>query len=115
MVGLKIEPRREGEAAVVRVSGEARLEVAEPLRTEARALLAGGVRFLLFDVADLTFADSASLGLMLEIQREAEKKGGGFALFGARARLARTLDGTGLAARMKSSPDEATARKAIGA
>jgi anti-anti-sigma regulatory factor len=52
---------------------------------------------------------------MLEMQREAEKKGGGLALFGARARLARTLDGTGLSERLKSSPDEAAARKALGA
>jgi len=113
--GLAIESRRVADVAVVVLRGEARLEAVEPLRLEGRALLADGVRYLLLDLGALSFADSASVGTILDLARDAERKGGGIALFGATKRLARMLDGLGLLGRLRLVADEADARRTLGA
>jgi anti-anti-sigma factor len=115
MAGLTFETRRDGGVGVVRLKGEARLEEIEPVRREAKALVAAGATRVLFDVGALVFADSASVGVMLEVQREAEGKGGGVALYGASKRFARTLEGMGLLQRLHVVADEAAARQALGA
>lgn len=110
MAGLTVESRRDGAYGVVRLKGEARLEVAEPLREQGRALLTEGATRVLLDVTGLGFADSASVGMILELQKAAEAKGGGLVLFGASKRVTRMLDGMGLLTRLKLAADEAAAR-----
>lgn len=114
MAGFSFETRREGAVAVVRLRGEARLELVEPFRAEAKSLLAGGVKHLLLDAAGLQFVDSASFGVVLELVRDAERAGGSVAVFGASARVRRTVDAMGVGERLRLAPDEATARKALG-
>ena len=115
MASLTVDARRDGPYGLVRLKGEARLEVIEPLRTHVRGLLAAGTTRLLVDAAGLAFADSASVGILLEVQRDAEKAGGGLVLYGATKRLVRMLEGMGLHTVFTLRPDEAGARASFGA
>ncbi len=71
MAGLTVDARRDGSFGLVKLRGEARLEVIEPLRAHARDMLATGTTRLLVDAAGLAFADSASVGILLELERDA--------------------------------------------
>lgn len=113
MVGLSVESRRDGDVAVLVLKGEARLEAVEPLREAARVLIDAGVARIVVDAAQLAFADSASIGVLLDVQRRAERAGGGLVLCGASQRFRRTLDAMGLLPRLKLLADEASARAAL--
>jgi anti-sigma B factor antagonist len=110
---LIVRSKREGKVAVLVVSGEARLECIDALRKEGRALAASGVSNLLVDLAGLTFADSASVGALLEMQKACAAAGGRFVLFGCSARLSRQMADMGLTGRFVLAPDEGAARKAL--
>lgn len=113
MADLEIEVRRDGPYALLALKGEARLEQIDRLRTAVRALIEEGATRVVVGFKELKFADSASVGALLELQRAAEAAGGGLAIHGVPTRLARMFEGMGLAARMKSSPSEAAARKIL--
>jgi len=115
MAGLTVDAHRDGPWGLVRLKGEARLEVIEPLRARAREMLAGGSTRLLVDAAGLAFADSASVGILLELQHDAEQAGGGLVLHGATKRVVRMLEGMGLSDVLGLHPDEASARASFGA
>lgn len=114
MVGLSVESRRDGDLAVLVLKGEARLEAVDPLREAARALMDAGVARFVVDASSLAFADSASIGVLLDVQRRAERAGGALVLFGASQRFRRTLDAMGLLPRLQLHADEAAARAAFG-
>jgi anti-sigma B factor antagonist len=113
MADLEIEAKRDGPYAVVVLKGEARLEQIDTLRATVRALIDEGATRVVVGFKELKFADSASVGALLELQRSAEAAGGGLAIHGVPTRLARMFEGMGLASRMKSSPSEAAARKLL--
>lgn len=114
MAGFSVETRRDGAVATMKLRGEARLEVVEPFRAEGKALLAAGVTHLLLDATALQFVDSASFGVVLELLRDAQRRGGGLAFYGASARLRRTVDAMGIAERLTMAADDASARRALG-
>jgi anti-anti-sigma factor len=111
---LHVETKRDGDFGILRLKGEARLEEAETVRTAARGLIAGGSKHLLVGVRELTFADSASIGTLIELQKECMAHGGGFVLHGCSGRLSKMLDAMGLASRFKTAATEAAAKKAVG-
>ena len=115
MAGLTVDARRDGPFGLVKLKGEARLEVIEPLRAHAKGMLADGVVRVLVDAAGLAFADSASIGILLELEREAAKAGGGLVLHSASKRVTRMLEGMGLTGRLKLFETEAAARASFGA
>jgi anti-anti-sigma factor len=114
MADLEIDAKRDGAFALVTLKGEARLEQIDRLRGAVRPLIDAGATKVVVGFKELKFADSASVGALLELQRAAEEVGGGLAIHGVPTRLARMFEGMGLAARMKSSPSESAARKALG-
>ena len=113
MADLEIDAKRDGAYAVVALKGEARLEQIDRLRDAVRPLIEEGATRVVVGFKELKFADSASVGALLELQRTAEAAGGGLAIHGVPTRLARMFEGMGLASRMRSSPSESAARKAL--
>jgi len=111
---LSIQTKRDGKVAVLVLAGEARLERIEALRKEGKALAAGGVASLLVDVKGLTFADSASVGALLEMQKACAAAGGKFVMVASPPRLARQMHDMGLGGRFLFAPDEAAGRKLLG-
>ncbi len=114
MPDLWIETRREGDVAFVTLGGEARLELCETLRGRAGALLEGGARYLIVDVGELTFVDSASTGVLLEMRRNAVAKGGELAFVGASERFRRRLGDMGLGDQFTFAGSERDAVAALG-
>jgi stage II sporulation protein AA (anti-sigma F factor antagonist) len=110
---LAILTSREGPIGFVRLSGEARLEVVDAMRQGAMGLLEGGARHLVLSVADLSFVDSASVGVILEVQREVEGRGGRLVLASPPARLRRQFEQMGLLHRLALAPDEKAARSLL--
>jgi anti-anti-sigma factor len=111
---LVVETKRDGEFGILRLKGEARLEEVDALRNAARGLLTDGIRHLLVGVRELTFADSASIGVLMELQKESMTKGGGFVLHGCSPRFTKMLDAMGLGSRFKTASTEAAAKKSVG-
>jgi anti-anti-sigma factor len=99
-------------AGVLRLSGEARLEVVDSLRDRAREMFAQGARHLILSVGSLSFADSASIGTVLDLQKQVETRGGRLVLAGPTPRFRRVIESMGLASRLPIAPDE-TAAKAL--
>lgn len=110
---LVVDARREGETGLLRLRGEARLELSERLLAEGRRLLEEGARHLLVSAQGLAFADSASVGALLELDRECRTRGGRLVLHGVRSHLAKTLDAMGLKERLAVAPSEAAARAVL--
>jgi len=111
---LFVETRREGDVGFLLLAGEARLELCESLRTRARELLAAGASHLVVDVDGLTFVDSASMGVMLEMRRRAAEKGGNLTFVRSTERFRRRLDDMGLRAQFAYASSDADAVAAIG-
>jgi anti-anti-sigma factor len=99
-------------AGVLRLSGEARLEVVDSLRERAKEMFALGARHLVLLVGSLSFADSASIGTVLDLQKQVQARGGQLVLASPTPRFRRTIEGMGLASRLPIAPDE-TAAKAL--
>ena len=113
MADLVVESKRDGDFALLRLKGEARLEEVDGVRSAARALLSDGSKHLLIGVRELTFADSASIGVLMELQKEAMARGGGFVLHGCSPRFLKLLEAMGLGNRFRTAATETAAKKAI--
>ncbi len=113
MADLVVDARRDGDFGLVRLRGEARLEEIDLLRERARAVLAAGAKHLLVGLQGLTFADSASVGALMELEKDVTARGGAVVLHGMAPRLAEMLDAMGLSGRFKVAANEAAARKAV--
>jgi stage II sporulation protein AA (anti-sigma F factor antagonist) len=113
MGDLVVETKRDGDFGILRLKGEARLEEVDALRKATRSLLQDGSKHILIGVRELTFADSASIGVLMEIQKDALTRGGGFVLHGCSPRFSKMLDAMGLGSRFKTASTEAAAKKAV--
>jgi anti-anti-sigma factor len=113
MPDLQVETKRDGDFGILRLKGEARLEEIGAVRTAARTLLEDGSKHILVGVRELTFADSASIGVLMELQKDALTRGGGFVLHGCSPRFSKMLDAMGLGSRFKTASTEAAAKKAV--
>ena len=113
MSDLTIDTRRDGDLAISRLKGEARLEVIGRLTEGARKQIGEGAKHLLFGCADLEFVDSASLGALIEIGKECAAAGGSLVLFGVPPRLRRIMKAMGLESRFKTASDEPGARHLV--
>jgi anti-sigma B factor antagonist len=110
---LTIRARRDGPLAVLDLAGEARLERIASLRREAKSVRDAGAKDLLLGLGGVTFADSASVGVFLELKQACAASGGKFGLFGLPPRLARQMADMGLAETFPTFADEPAARRAL--
>jgi anti-anti-sigma factor len=114
MVGLSVSAHREDEIGFLELRGEARLEDIPHLQGAARGLIAGGARTLLVGAGGVEFADSASIGTLLDLEKECRVRGGSLVLYDLKPRLRRLVADTGLADSFRIAADEAAARVAAG-
>lgn len=110
MADLTVTSRREGPVGVLTVVGEARLENSDALRTKGVALLQTGAVHLLVDVRALTFMDSASIGVLLDLQKHIPPGSGRMILMGPTERIKKVISAMGLTGHVRTAPDEITAR-----
>jgi len=86
-------PERAGQIVIIEVTAEegARRLGSSPLRDRLRGLMNEGYRYLLLNVAELTYVDSIMLGAIIEGYTSALKRGGGLKLLHASQRLRQLL------------------------
>ncbi|MEU9079558.1 STAS domain-containing protein [Kitasatospora sp. NPDC004745] len=94
---------REHEPFVVRAGGEIDLDTAPSLRRALAAALESH-REVVLDLSEVTFMDCAGLGALVRARNQADRCGGRLSLRGARHRVARLLELTGLHRRLAVEP-----------
>jgi len=106
---------RTGDVTLVRV-GEARLMY--PLLSDfagsVASLLAGGDRKVVIDLAGVDYIDSASIGCLMDLYRQATAAGGKLNLAGVQKRVETMLTMTGAQNFLEIHPDEASAVRSFG-
>ena len=101
--------------AVVRVH-ETRLMY--PLLSEfantITSLFGAGDRQVLLDLSAVTYVDSATIGCLMDLYRQATAAGGALKLSGVQKRVETMLTMTGAQTFLEIHPDEASALKSFG-
>jgi anti-anti-sigma factor len=110
---LVVQSRRDGDLGLVDLAGDAGLERVDVFRTAAKSLLAEGAAALVVGVKGLRFADSASLGVFLELDKACAAAKKRFVVHGLSPRIEKTLAAMGLSARFETAANEAAARKLL--
>src|SRR2546425_1586079 len=111
---MNLTTERSRGIAVVRV-GEARLMY--PLLSEfsdtITSLIGSGERKLLLDLSNVTYVDSATIGCLMDLYRQANAVGGALKLAGVQKRVETMLTMTGAQNFLEIHPDEPSAIKNI--
>ena len=106
---------RSNDVAIVRLD-EARLMY--PLLADfagaVTGLLDGGDRKVLLDFSKVTYVDSATIGCLMDLYRQASGKGGALKLAGVQKRVETMLTMTGAHNFLEIHADEAAAVKSFG-
>ena len=107
---------RNQDVAIVRIN-EARLMY--PLLADfsgaVTALLGAGERKVLLDMSTVTYVDSATIGCLMDLYRQATAAAGALKLAGVQKRVETMLTMTGAHNFLQIHPDEASAIKSFGA
>ena len=102
--------------AIVRV-GETRLMY--PLLADfsgaVMSLLTGGDKKVMIDLSKVTYVDSATIGCLMDLYRQATGKGGALKLAGVQKRVETMLTMTGAHNFLEVHADQASALKSFGA
>ena len=106
---------RTGDVTLVRV-GEARLMY--PLLSDfagsVTSLLAAGDKKVVVDLSGVNYMDSASIGCLMDLYRQANAAGGKLKLAGVQKRVETMLTMTGAQNFLEIHPDEASAVRSFG-
>jgi anti-sigma B factor antagonist len=102
--------------AVVRV-GESRLmyPLLSDFSSAVISLIASGERKLLIDLSSVGYVDSATIGCLMDLYRQAAAAGGTLKLAGVQKRVETMLTMTGAQNFIEVHPDETSAVKSFGA
>ena len=113
---MNLTTERSHGVAVVRVN-ETRLTY--PLLSDfantISAHIASGERKVLLDLATVAYVDSATIGCLMDLYRQATAAGGALKLSGVQKRVETMLTMTGAQNFLEIHPDEAAAIKSFGA
>ncbi len=106
---------RYGDVTVVRV-GEARLmyPLLSDFASSVTSLVNAGERKLVIDLAGVSYIDSASIGCLMDLYRQATAAGGRLKLAGVQKRVETMLSMTGAQNFLEILPDEASAIRSFG-
>ena len=77
-------------------------------------LVASGKRDILIDLTPVTYVDSATIGCLMDLYRQAAAAGGSLKLAGVQKRVETMLTMTGAQNFLEIHPDEASAVKSFG-
>jgi anti-anti-sigma factor len=102
--------------AVVRV-GESRLmyPLLSEFSTVVTQLIASGERKVIVDLSSVGYVDSATIGCLMDLYRQAAAAGGTLKLAGVQKRVETMLTMTGAQNFLEIHPDEPSAIKSFGA
>ena len=78
------------------------------------SLIASGERKVLLDLTTVTYVDSATIGCLMDLYRQASTAGGSLKLSGVQKRVETMLTMTGAQNFLEIHADEATAVKSFG-
>ena len=113
---MNLTTEHQADIAIVRV-GEARMMY--PLLSDfsgaIAGLLAAGDRKVLLDFSKVTYVDSATIGCLMDLYRQATAAGGHLKLAGVQKRVETMLTMTGAQNFIEVHPDEPSAVKSFGA
>jgi anti-anti-sigma factor len=79
------------------------------------SLLGAGERKVLLDLSTVTYVDSATIGCLMDLYRQASAAGGALKLAGVQKRVETMLSMTGAQNFLEIHPDEPSALKSFGA
>ncbi len=79
------------------------------------SLIAGGERKMLLDLSSVTYVDSATIGCLMDLYRQATASGGVLKLAGVQKRVETMLTMTGAQNFLEIHTDEPSAIKSFGA
>ena len=79
------------------------------------SLISGGERHVLLDLSTVTYVDSATIGCLMDLYRQASASGGALKLAGVQKRVETMLTLTGAQHFIEIHADEPTAVKSFGA
>ncbi len=113
---MKLTTEHRQGIAIVRV-GESRLmyPLLSDFASTLAALIKSGERKLIVDLSSVSYVDSASIGCLMDMYRQAAAAGGTLKLAGVQKRVETMLTMTGAQNFIEVHADEASALKSFGA
>ncbi|MFI7285703.1 STAS domain-containing protein [Streptomyces anulatus] len=99
-----------GRCAVLIISGDVGRELVPAIRAALDELVAEGWVQIVLDVQNVTFMDSAGLGMLVYGMRKSEAERGGLRLAGAGMQVSRLMNLSGLDEVIRVFPDVDAAR-----
>ena len=113
---MNVKTEQAGGVSIVRV-GETRLmyPILSDFSSAVSALVADGQREILIDLTPVTYVDSATIGCLMDLYRQATAAGGALKLAGVQKRVETMLTMTGAQNFIEIHADEPTAVKSFGA
>ena len=113
---MNVKTEQNGSIAIVRV-GETRLmyPILSDFATAVSGLVASGQKDILIDLTPVTYVDSATIGCLMDLYRQASAAGGKLKLSGVQKRVETMLSMTGAQNFLEIHADEASAIKSFGA
>jgi anti-anti-sigma factor len=112
---MNLTINRTGDVAVVRV-GETRLmyPILGDFAGSVASLFADGEKKVVIDLGGVTYIDSASIGCLMDLYRQATAAGARLKLAGVQKRVETMLTMTGAQNFLEIHPDEASAVNSFG-
>ena len=112
---MNLSISHEGPVAVVGV-GESRLTypLLAEFSTAVTGLISGGERQIIIDLSPVGYVDSATIGCLMDLYRQATAAGGALKLSGLQKRVETMLTMTGAQNFLEVHPDRASALASFG-
>ena len=113
---MNVKTEQNGPISIVRV-GETRLmyPILSDFSTAVSGLVAAGQKQILIDLTPVTYVDSATIGCLMDLYRQANAAGGALKLAGVQKRVETMLTMTGAQNFIEVHPEEPSAVKSFGA
>ena len=113
---MNLTTDRHQDVSIIRVN-EARLmyPILSEFSSTVTSLIGSGERKLLLDLSTVTYVDSATIGCLMDLYRQASAAGGVLKLAGVQKRVETMLTMTGAQNFLEIHPDQASAIKSFGA
>jgi len=113
---MNLTTARNQDVSIVRVN-EARLmyPILGEFANTITSLIGSGEKKLLLDMSTVTYVDSATIGCLMDLYRQASAAGGALKLAGVQKRVETMLTMTGAQNFIEVHPDEPSAVKSFGA
>ena len=112
---MNLTTDRQHDVSVVRIN-ETRLmyPILSEFASSISSLITSAGAKVVLDLSNVTYVDSATIGCLMDLYRQATTAGGGLKLAGVQKRVETMLSMTGAQNFLEIHPDEASALKSFG-